>query len=260
MNNKMSPNQSGTTHPEQQATQQTGHHHQSVVLGTENGGGFDNQIHIGDDDPHLTTDCPCPSYMDVIKNRPFVAPVRKEDNEGSDASTPSQKITIESIKGASDDDFEDDRSSVVTESSCSDSEDHVEGTFHKGLKKTADTLALDAINCASDELQTSGNREIRVQSELGALTKGSANGGVNNGYVKSELVALSRERNASDKELVASGQNGQLAVPGGSVVAPQTTAIFNDSTDITLGNKTYITGSLTIKQYIKDGPKSEWSI
>lgn len=239
----------------------------------------------------LTTDCP--SYADVMHSRgnaigpgaTFLHTPKEENDGGSEVSTPSQKITIESLKGHSDeddfymDDDEDDRSSVVSESSLSDS-DHREGVFHERLKLSADKLAVDAINCASDELQQCNkNNVICVKSELGAQpparsrtsvnsNSGSStntsvvatNGGLNNGYVVSE-VDRRTSRNTNEKrkakELVLRDVNsgGGQVVPvqtTATAMAPQTTAIFNDSTDITLGNKTFITGSLTIKQYIKD--------
>lgn len=225
------------------------------------------------DDPMLTTDCP--SYSTNIIGQP-PPPLQKapmlcrDDKDGSEAS--SQKITIESIKD--DDDFDDDRSSVVTESSDSDSEcgDHVKGTFHEELKRSADTLAVDAINCASNELQTNTNGAICVKSEIRAGHRPNAvplmgianNGsvaGVNKGYVMSEVGKPSRLRNGKEVMLKENGAIVPVSsVTTASPLGPQTTAIFNDSTDITLGNKTFITGSLTIKQYIKDSSTRKWNL
>lgn len=255
---RMSPNQSQNT-----STDVSLNNTMRDIVGTDQNMGYRIEDVVGGD-PLLTTDCP--SYLDVMNKQ--IPRVKKfpetpfEDNEGSDASTPSQKITIESMKGHSDEDdvSDDDRSSVVTETSLSD-DDHIEGTFHEGLKRSADTLAVEAINCASDELQCKNNNVIRVNSELVPGTSrlvGSTTGGVNNGYLMSEVGKPSRRRNDKrhGKELVISEQDEQVVSASSTTAAipstQQTTAIFNDSTDITLGNKTFITGSLTIKQYIKD--------
>lgn len=290
---RMSPNQSGTAPSDGTSTDgdpsvavssspSTGgaalNNTRTTVLNAEEGG---CRMHQGvGDDPMLTTDCP--SYTEVMgkqvhgDTRPILKPPR-EDNEGqSDASTPSQKITIESIKGHNseeEDDFEDDRSSVVSESSLSSGCTEAEGTFHEGLKRSADTLAVDAINCASDELQSSRNNVICVNSELRPPGMGSraspgpaaANGKVNNGYVMSEVGKPSRSRDDKrkiGKELMVKEPGEMVPTSSSSVTTTsptgQTTAIFNDSTDITVGNKTFITGSLTIKQYIKDGNTGKW--
>lgn len=289
----MSPNQSG-------ATRDKSTEGDRVPLNDSRSGEEEGGYRTGEaftsgvgDDPLLTTDCP--SYADAMHRPPSVLDKQRlflpkppttsppsEDNDGSEnGSTPSQKITIESIKeGHSDgydDDSEDDRSSVVTESSVSEYGDHVEG--NERLRRTADTLAVDAINCASDELQCSNNSGvICVNSELGATrANGKSNGGagplavmplgggVNNGYLMSEVGKPSRSRESekklrNGKELMVKDPHVDM-VPISSTVATatttspsgqQTTAIFNDSTDITVGNKTFITGSLTIKQYIKE--------
>lgn len=270
----MSPNQSGAA--PQDGVSKEGSHSGSaidsasllnnIVVYGEEGGYRTDKGDVGDD-PMLTTDCP--SYGAAMNNIPKIFPPRKEDHEGSDASTPSQKITIESIKGNSDDEFEDDRSSVVTESSLSDRDEHVEGNFHEGLKRSANTLAVDAINCASDELQGNGNNVICVKSELRPDRSSNGapslptNGGVNNGYVMSEVGKPSRRRDMkrNGKELVLSEPGGEIVPSTATTMSPlgqQTTAIFNESTDITLGNKTFITGSLTIKQYIKDSSSGEY--
>lgn len=274
MENRMSPNKSGAA--PQDGVSNEGKHSGSasasllnnIVVNGEEGGYRTDKSDVVDD-PMLTTDCP--SYGAVINNIPKIFPPRKEEHDGSDASTPSQKITIESIKGNSDDEFEDDRSSVVTESSLSndDDDDHVEGDFHEGLKRSANTLAVDAINCASDELQGNGSNVICVQSELRPGRSSDrtpalpANVGVNNGYVMSEVGKPSRSRDMkrNGKALVLSEPEGGIVPSTATTVSPlgqQTTAIFNESTDITLGNKTFITGSLTIKQYIKDNSSGEY--
>lgn len=289
---RMSPNQSGTTtklasesdpssstvnpqtEPQSTPAHKATNHHPNVVV---------------DVDPLLSTDCP--SYSDAVRGLTaprisgFLSPPQRkvDENEGGGSESSSQNITIESIKGHSDEEEEDfdddDRSSVLTESSCSEYGDQRDGggRYHEGLKSTANSLAIEAINCASDELQTSKSGVICVNSELRASTAGSLNGGSellaaragqqNNGYVMSEIARPRSSRNGiagSGKELALNGQHTQIVPSATNSVAHQssvssatspsgqTTAIFNDSTDITLGNKTFITGSLTIKQYIKD--------
>lgn len=286
----MSPNQSGTTAPDDPTKDGDRVPLNSVVVnGQESGYGQGDSDHgIGVvDDPHLTTDCPSysdvmhkpPKRVDIAKEKIFIAPPQLpkagvEIDANSDASTPSQKITIESIKGHSDEDeydYEDDRSSVVTESSMSEYGDPIEG--NERLRRTANTLAVDAINCASDELQCNNNNGvICVNSELGPIPQVSKSGplglngavGVNNGYLMSEVGKPSRSRDdkRNGKELVLSEANGHMipistTATTTSPSGQQTTAIFNESTDITLGNKTFITGSLTIKQYIKDANPSK---
>lgn len=297
----MSPNQSGATDKSTEGDRVPLNDSRS---GEEEGGyrtseGGETFTSGVGDDPLLTTDCP--SYADAMHRPPSVLDKQgrlflpkppttsppSEDNDGSEnGSTPSQKITIESIKeghsdGYDDDDSEDDRSSVVTESSVSEYGDHVEG--NERLRRTADTLAVDAINCASDELQCSNKGGvICVNSELGATrANGKSNGGagagagplavmpqggVNNGYLMSEVGKPSRSRESekklrNGKELMVKDPNVDMVPMSSTTVATatttspsgqQTTAIFNDSTDITVGNKTFITGSLTIKQYIKE--------
>lgn len=286
---RMSPNQSGTTTTtatdRTSSTTTTETEPTTTTANKTTNHQPDVQV-LDDDDPLLTTDCP--SYIDAIRdlNAPrissLLSPPKVDDGEGGGSESSSQNITIESIKGHSDEeDFDDDRSSVVTESSCSEYGDHGRsgGCYHEGLKSTANSLAIDAINCASDELQGSKGGVICVNSELRASTAGSLNscpdrpriGQQNNGYVMSEVARPRSSRNGTGarngKELaLINGQHSQVVPKGAngaavmaqqslsSATSPsgQTTAIFQDSTDITLGNKTFITGSLTIKQYIKD--------
>lgn len=212
-----------------------------------------------DNDRFLVTDCPnyktdhrLPQVLvtgaDQLTKHRLVA--------SSPSSIRSDDITIQSIRGHSDDN-DDDASSVVTDSSVSDYE---EGGCNRVFKESANSLAIDAINCCSESLRPDVGSALRVNSEIRAgpnniesrLDVVHGNGQTNNGFTVSEM---DRPRSRSDiipaKSQVAVANGGS---PAALVTATgHTTAIFNDSTDITLGNKTFITGSLTIKQYIKDG-------
>lgn len=244
----MSPNQHGTVSTDEVPT--------TVIMADQ------KMAERTEDDPHLVTDCAPTRLPEEV--------LTKEENENIINNLQYKKTADNSIPTNShaekEEDFDDDNSSVITESS--EDGDHREGTFDSGLRDSADILAVNAINCASDELHNSSSGVICVNSRLnkpasngGKLTKplSSAIDRVNNGYVMSEVGKPSRLREpiANGKELVLKDNDNSQVVPQQSLITAtpsgqQTTAIFNDSTDITLGNKTFITGSLTIKQYIKD--------
>lgn len=67
---------------------------------------------------------------------------------------------------------------------------------------------------------------------------------INNGYVISEMDKVEKENDIKNvyNEVAASTMTFEN----------QTTTIFNYSTDITIGNKTFISGTFTIKQYIEE--------
>lgn len=221
------------------------------------------------DEGHLTTDCPKYSSdrmngLNLPQKREFLSPDHntrlKDDENGSDnSSEKSHNITITSIKGNSDED--DDVSSVATDSSFSDYEEnpHTTTTVHKGLKEKANNYAIDAINCASDRFQNADSNTIVVNSEVRANRPGTTvekrldiqTGSENNGFVVSELNH-GHDRNKLVLPCTTIAQTLSAQSSPNTPNPGTTTAIFNDSTDITLGNKTFITGSLTIKQYIKD--------
>lgn len=299
---RMSPNQSGTTPADNDDDSRTAA--TVVVTGDKPTRRISSEKEDGFD-PMLTTDCSSrvSPLMQKQQQQHLHGIGLKDPRITSLQSQPTRKekvpidnMNIGATKGNSEeeDNFEenddDDRSSVVTESSQSDWEDQKEGRFNEALRLKADSLAVDAINCASDELQGNKRGVISVRSELNAIREargvapelspwgnsGSAVGRANNGYVMSEvgLPSRGRQRDAkmtNGKELALNGTNNQVAVPPSAsqsqslahtITSPgagqpqTTTAIFNDSTDITVGNKTFITGSLTIKQYIKDSGSS----
>lgn len=292
---RMSPNQSGTVGNDDDGRT-------AVVVTTGSNANYrisnENDM-IEGDDPMLATDCQPRESLRLQPQHQLHLPgmgikdprtTSFQSHSTRKEQTPNGNTNIGAVKGNSEEeDFEeeeDDRSSVVTESSQSEWEDQKEGCFNEKLRLEADSLAVDAINCASDELQGNKRGVICVNSDLNGARGVAAElspreiigssvgrGRANNGYVMSEVGMPSRRRQrdakmSNGKELALKGTNNQVAqstsasqsqslatinTPG----AQTTTAIFNDSTDITVGNKTFITGSLTIKQYIKDsGPSN----